>query len=600
MLKKMSIFYMNIRDLKSKETSFHTIIEETKPSIIAITETWMSEEDSIEINGYDTIYRNDRDDGKGGGILIAIHNNLKHVVCETAKTKEEYESIWMVLNNGRVNMKIGVVYFPQEKDVTMTEAENIYSKISEEVKEGRNCGQSIIVVGDFNCKVGNKIKGNKVETTTGGKMLIKLLKEDKLSMINGSEVCKGIWTRTEKNKKSILDYVIVSKENEDIIKEMVIDEEKELAPFRIKDVKGIDTTVYSDHNVILLNLNLIEPERLKAKSSKMMIITAKGYAQIRKEFEEERISNIWKEQIPLSEKYTKWSTKVKEIEEKHKKEIKRKIFTSKKVRVMRRLHKQLKKKRKESDEDRRQEIVQEIKELRVLVIEAEEEERHRKIVKVVESIAANGKMNGGAFWEFRKKFTRKKEQPHAMMNADGKKVFKHDEIKKVYQDFYEDLLNNKEQHENSVNYENISTEFEGIMRRAENQPPLVVSRATVAATFKKLKRKKAKDDKGWNNEIMKEGGDEMEKSVELMINGILSEEIIPNEWNSMLIRSNHKKGEKMMKNKRGLFLTNVVSKVFEKAVEIEMGVLTFDQFQAGGTKERSPIDNWIIVMAMRD
>ena len=222
-------------------------------------------------------------------------------------------------------------------------------------------------------------------------------------------------------------------------------------------------------------------------------------------------------------------------------------------------------------------------------------------MKIVENITSNGKLNGGAFWEFKKKFSRKVEQPHAMINAEGKKVFAHDEIKKVYKDFYEKLLNNKEQHEQSESNNIVSAKFEDIMKSAEEQQPLVVSRSTVATVFKKLKRKKARDDKGWNNELMKDGGEEMEKSAEMMINCVLSEEIIPDEWNSMLIKSNHKKGEKMhMKNKRGIFLTNVVSKAFEKAVEIEMGPVEFDIFQAGGTKDRSTSDNWIIVMAMRD
>ena len=60
-----------------------------------------------------------------------------------------------------------------------------------------------------------------------------------------------------------------------------------------------------------------------------MIVTEKGYAKIRKELKEEEISKIWSENISVKERYTKWSTKVKEIEEKHKTQIKRRKFTSK-------------------------------------------------------------------------------------------------------------------------------------------------------------------------------------------------------------------------------------------------------------------------------
>ncbi len=350
MLKKMSIYYTNIRDLKSKETSFKARIEETQPSIIAVTETWLNEEDSLKIEGYETIYRNERE-GKGGGILIAIHNNLRHVVCETGRTNEEYESIWIVLNNGKVNLKLGVVYFPQEKDITVMEAESIYRKIRTEISDGRNKGQQVMVLGDFNCKVGNKIQGNHKEKTSGGKMLLNLVREGKLVMVNATEMCKGLWTRVEKNQRSVLDYVLVTKENLEIIKEMIIDEEKEFAPLRIKEQKGELTKVYSDHNVIILRLNLIEPEKQKAERLKRMVITAKGYAQIRNDFKREDISKIWEESTTLEERYTKWSKKVKEIEERYKTQPKRRKFTSKKVRVMKKLHKQLKKKRKEVDEE---------------------------------------------------------------------------------------------------------------------------------------------------------------------------------------------------------------------------------------------------------
>ncbi len=593
MLKKLSIFYVNIRDLKSKETSFKTRIEEVKPSIIAITETWMDEEDDISIEGYDTVYRNERK-GKGGGILIAVHNNLMNIVCEIAQTKEMYESIWLVLNNGRINVKIGVVYFPQEKDVTILEAESIYSKISDEVREGRSAGQSIVILGDFNCKVGTKIKGNNKEQTAGGKMLLSLIREEKLALMNGSEICKGLWTRVEGNKKSVLDYVVVSKENRNAVGEMIIDEEKEFAPLRIKDSE----TKYSDHNVILVKLNVIEPEMQTAVGRNRTVVTSKGREKIRVELKEESVSKIWEEPGSVKEKYTKWSTKVKGIEEKHRTQVKKKKFTSKKVRIMKRMHKQLKEKRTaEEDSDKKREIIEEIKVLKTQVIEAEAEEKCRKIIKVVESISRNGKMNSGAFHEFRRKFKRKDEKPHAMINSEGKKVTEHGEIRKVYQDFYVELLNNKDQHENSMNNGNVSKTFQEIMDRAAEQPPLVVSKATVAATLKKMKRRKAMDDKGWNNELMKDGGDEMEKSIELMINAVLSEEVIPDEWNSMLIKSTHKKGEKsLMKNKRGLFLTNVVSKAFEKAVEIEMGPLRYDRFQSGGTKGLAPIDNWLIII----
>ena len=73
---------------------------------------------------------------------------------------------------------------------------------------------------------------------------------------------------------------------------------------------------------------------------------------------------------------------------------------------------------------------------------------------------------------------------------------------------------------------------------------------------------------------------------------------IPTKWNKMLIKSIHKKGEKD-NNERGLFLTNIISKVFEKVQEKKSEV-KFDKAQNSGTKRRGTIDNWIILMALID
>ena len=43
------------------------------------------------------------------------------------------------------------------------------------------------------------------------------------------------------------------------------------------------------------------------------------------------------------------------------------------------------------------------------------------------------------------------------------------------------------------------------------------------------------------------------------------EMVVPEEWNRMAIRTLNKKGSKLvMGNKRGLFLTNIISKVYER------------------------------------
>ena len=80
--------------------------------------------------------------------------------------------------------------------------------------------------------------------------------------------------------------------------------------------------------------------------------------------------------------------------------------------------------------------------------------------------------------------------------------------------------------------------------------------------------RKAKDRTSWKNETIKEGGNEMVLSLKNIINKVDQQKMIPDEWQQMDIKAIHKNGYRSeMGNKRGLFLTNVVSKVYETVVK---------------------------------
>jgi len=63
------------------------------------------------------------------------------------------------------------------------------------------------------------------------------------------------------------------------------------------------------------------------------------------------------------------------------------------------------------------------------------------------------------------------------------------------------------------------------------------------------------------------------------------------------------KGSKMieMKNRRGIFLTSIMGKIFEKVLikEVEEE-LEMDKHQNGGMKGRSTKDNWLALMNIID
>ena len=97
----------------------------------------------------------------------------------------------------------------------------------------------------------------------------------------------------------------------------------------------------------------------------------------------------------------------------------------------------------------------------------------------------------------------------------------------------------------------------------------------------------------------------MIKSVVELLNSVSYEKRPPEDWKEMIIKSIYKnKGSQLdMKNRRGLFLTDVISKVFEKLISArneKQTQKTMSRYQSGGIKNRSTIDHVMTMMAIID
>ena len=72
------------------------------------------------------------------------------------------------MNNQKISIKLGVIYAPQENVIPVRELKKMYESITKEIQEAREHKQQVIVIGDFNAKVGTAIQGNKETITKGG------------------------------------------------------------------------------------------------------------------------------------------------------------------------------------------------------------------------------------------------------------------------------------------------------------------------------------------------------------------------------------------------------------------------------------------------
>lgn len=191
-----------------------------------------------------------------------------------------------------------------------------------------------------------------------------------------------------------------------------------------------------------------------------------------------------------------------------------------------------------------------------------------KINKVVEKLRSNKGINGPNMWEVLKKLKRKKEEPaSAIKDQEGKILEEPEAIKTRYLEYFGDLLeppkakDEIEQRQEAI----IESTFQKVMEAAEDQDITYTTLEEIKAGIKLLKRKKCKDGSGWNNEIILNGGEEMELSLQKIFHKIEEQRIVPAQWNQVIVKTVNKPGSVLlMENKRGLFITDVISKLYEK------------------------------------
>ena len=87
---------LNAQSLKNKMAELKTLVEERKPQIISVTESWGKDcvSDGIfSLPGY-TMYRDDRNVKKGGEAIIYVNNKLEQRICRPLSTKDFENSVW--------------------------------------------------------------------------------------------------------------------------------------------------------------------------------------------------------------------------------------------------------------------------------------------------------------------------------------------------------------------------------------------------------------------------------------------------------------------------------------------------------------------------
>ena len=127
--------------------------------------------------------------------------------------EEEITKRMEQIDDQKIRINTAVIYAPQVNVTPVKELRKMYESITKEIQEAREHKQQVIVLGDFNAKVGTKIQGNKETITKGERLLLKIIQKETTSLVNADKRrCKGLWTREQGKQKSVIDYVITSTE----------------------------------------------------------------------------------------------------------------------------------------------------------------------------------------------------------------------------------------------------------------------------------------------------------------------------------------------------------------------------------------------------
>ncbi|KAG8234106.1 hypothetical protein J437_LFUL010953 [Ladona fulva] len=147
----MSVYYQNVRGLKTKLDDLRLAISIATYDVIVSTETWLSEDIlSSELNCPNYIvFRKDRSNltsskSRGGGVLITVKSTLKSQLM--INNNNNIEHLFVTIGSGSTKFLIGCVCIPPKSSSEIYEShcqtvENILST---------NSFAGVIILGDYN------------------------------------------------------------------------------------------------------------------------------------------------------------------------------------------------------------------------------------------------------------------------------------------------------------------------------------------------------------------------------------------------------------------------------------------------------------------
>lgn len=229
----INILQWNCRSINNKLATLCKLIEMHKIDVVLLTETFLSKEKSIKINGFNVI-RYDRN-SRGGGVMIAIKNIWKYKNLNFENRHDQIEVIGCKVElNKNEHIDIMSIYINHKIKLNIRNLNNIFSKLS----------NKFIVGGDFNA---HAIEWGCANNSQRGELISEYMDRKNIVILND-----GSFTRLNQpqNASSAIDLTLVD------------------AATALKCCwKTTNASCGSDHLPVITNMILNNPKKIMTAST---------------------------------------------------------------------------------------------------------------------------------------------------------------------------------------------------------------------------------------------------------------------------------------------------------------------------------------------
>ena len=562
----------NAAGLKQKMHSLRSKVNKFQPACIFIQETKLYKKGQVGVDGFQC-FEHVRMNSKGGGLLLAVHESLNPVLIY-----EGNDEIELLVVQGKIDQKdIRFInaYGPQEDD-NDEKIISFYAKLEEEIGLAFEHDCLVMIECDANAKLGHEIIKNAPNPQSdNGQLLWSLIERNNLTVVNSLEICEGCITRHRTTKiseeKAVLDYFIVCENLAEFVSRMTVDEERVDVLTKYANKKGAGKKVESDHNMLVTDFN-IHYSKFK-KNLRIEVYDFKN-PDAQKEFLEQTSGVTLTSCFDTSRSITENT----EVFQKTFKKIVNRCF--KKVRIKKKQPSEIEEKLKELSDLKKEysfrkdlTLCKRIEDLEVAIQNSCAEENSRKIREQVGNLSnLSGTLSSSLMWQVKKKVCRKsRDPPMAKRDKSGNLITTPEPLKKLYKEEYVYRLRHREIKPSLQTLKELKEDlWERRLRILNSSKSDDWSVEDVKKVMSSLKKDKARDPLGYDNDIFKPGvcGPDLVNAVTCLVNAAKNEICTPDALKLTNISTIYKnKGSRFdLVNDRGIFNMVIFRKILDKLI----------------------------------